>query len=249
MKIYKCKDYDEVSKKAANIVIQNMIQKPNIILGLATGSSPIGIYNYLIKAYQDGLISFKEVKTYNLDEYVGIDKLHPQSYSSFMNRVLFDHVDINKNNIHIPNSNSIDINDLANEYNKLLFGNQRDLQILGIGENAHIGFNEPGSSVSNQSFVTKLSEETRKANARFFSSLEEVPKYAVTMGIKNIMFSKKIILVATGNNKAKAVYNMVYGKITEEVPASFLQLHPDVVVIIDEEAALELHMETECLEF
>jgi len=249
MKIYKYKNYDKVSKAAATIVIREIIRNPSIILGLATGSSPIGIYKNLIKAYNNQLITFKDVKTFNLDEYIGIDKKHPQSYNSFMYQYLFKYIDINVDNINMPSNELKDINVLADEYNKKMFGNQRDLQILGIGENAHIGFNEPGSKLDNQAFVIRLNEETRIANSRFFDTIEEVPTYAVTMGIKNIMFSKQILLVASGKEKADAVYKMVYGKITEDTPASILQLHPNVTIIIDEAAASKLNMKRDFLEF
>jgi len=249
MKIYKYKNYDEVSKAAAGFVTREIIRKPTIILGLATGTSPIGLYEYLIKANQNHIISFKDVKTFNLDEYVGIDKNHPQSYNTFMHDYFFNHVDINLNNINMPSNDLSNMEKLAEEYNKKLFGNQRDLQLLGIGKNGHIGFNEPGSQLSNQTFIVKLDEQTRKDNSRFFSSLDEVPRYAITMGIKNIMFSKKILLIASGSTKAEAIYKTVYGKITEDVPASILQLHPDVTIIVDEEASKLLNMESNYLEF
>jgi glucosamine-6-phosphate deaminase len=188
MRIYKYKDYEEVSKAAANFVIREIIKKPNMILGLATGTSPIGLYQNLIKAYENDIISFKEVKTFNLDEYVGIDKFHPQSYYSFMHHYLFEHIDILPENINIPANDESNVEELAEEYNKKLFGNQRDLQILGIGKNGHIGFNEPGSQLGGQTFIVKLDEQTRVDNSRFFDSLEEVPKLAITMGIRNIMY-------------------------------------------------------------
>lgn len=249
MKVYKYETYEQVSEKAAAIVIRELIKKPNLILGLATGTSPIGIYENLINAYQKGIVSFKEVKTFNLDEYIGIDKNHPESYHSFMYKHLFNHIDINEEHINMPSNNVNDIHTLAEEYNKKMFGNQRDLQILGIGKNAHIGFNEPGSKLDNQAFIIELDEETRVANSRFFDSIDQVPTHAVTMGIKNIMFSKQIVLVASGLDKADAIYNMIYGKITEDIPASILQLHPDVTVIIDEQAASKLNMKSNYLEF
>lgn len=249
MNIYIVKDYEEVSKKAASLIIKEMIVKPNLILGLATGSSPLGLYQNLIKAYQDELISFEQVKTYNLDEYIGIDRNHPQSYFSFMNEHLFKHVDIKPENINIPDNDPSRIDDLAKEYNDRLFGNQRDIQIMGIGVNGHIGFNEPGSSLSNQTFIVELDEQTRKDNSRFFDSIDDVPKFAITMGIKNIMYSKKIILIASGAHKAKAVYEMAYSDIDTKVPASILQLHPDCVVILDEDAASLLPTTENHIEF
>ncbi|MBU1020965.1 MAG: glucosamine-6-phosphate deaminase [Firmicutes bacterium] len=249
MEIFKYKNYEEVSKASAAIVIREMMMNPELILGLATGTSPIGLYKNLIEAYNNHLISFKNVKTFNLDEYVGIDKFHPQSYYSFMYENLFKHVDINEKNINIPSNDMNNIEQLAAEYNTKMFGNQRDLQILGIGQNGHIGFNEPGSQLSNQTFVVKLDEQTRIDNSRFFSSLEEVPTHAITMGIRNIMYSKKILLIASGKSKADAVYKMVYGPITETLPASILQLHPNITIIIDEDAASMLHMESNHLKF
>jgi glucosamine-6-phosphate deaminase len=249
MKIYKYKDYNEVSKAAAGMVIREMILKPDLILGLATGTTPIGLYENLINAYQNYIISFKDVKTFNLDEYVGISKDHPQSYYSFMYEHLFKHVDVNMDNVNIPSTDGENMEQLADEYNQKMFGNQRDLQLLGIGKNGHIGFNEPGSKVSNQTFIVKLSEQTRLDNSRFFDSLDEVPHYAITMGIKNIMFSKKILLVASGENKADAVYQMVYGDVTDTLPASILQLHPDVTIMVDEAAASKLNMTEDYLKF
>ncbi len=249
MEIFKYKDYEAISKAAAAFVIREIVKKPNLILGLATGDSPIGLYKHLVKAYEVGIISFKNIKTFNLDEYVGIDKNHTQSYHSFMHKYLFDHIDILPENINIPSNDLENMEKLAEEYNKKMFGNQRDLQILGIGKNGHIGFNEPGSMLGNQTFIVKLDEDTRKANSRFFNSLDEVPKYAITMGIKNIMYSKKILLIASGKSKAEAIYKMVYGPVTDDVPASILQLHPDVTLMIDTEAASLLNMESDYLTF
>jgi len=249
MQIYKYKDYEAISKAAAAFVIKEIAKKPDLILGLATGTSPIGLYKNLIKAYEDGFISFKDVKTFNLDEYVGIDKDHPQSYYSFMHNYLFDHVDINPKNINIPSNDLKNMEKLAKEYNDKMFGNQRDLQILGIGQNGHIGFNEPGSFLGNQTFIVKLDEQTRIDNARFFHSLDEVPQYAITMGIKNIMYSKKILMIASGPSKADAVYQMAYGEVGGRVPAAILQLHPDITVMVDEAAASKLEMEGNYLTF
>lgn len=249
MQIYIVKDYEEVSKKAASFIIKEMIVKPDLILGLATGSSPLGLYQNLIEAYQKDLITFDQVKTFNLDEYIGIDRNHPQSYYSFMNEHLFKHVNIKPQNINIPDNDSSRIDELAKEYNDRLFGNQRDIQIMGIGVNGHIGFNEPGSSLSNMTFIVELDEQTRKDNSRFFDCLDDVPKYAITMGIKNIMYSKKIILIASGKHKAEAVYQMAYSDIDTKVPASILQLHPDCKVILDEDAASLLPTTEKFIEF
>jgi glucosamine-6-phosphate deaminase len=249
MQIFKYKDYEEMSKAAAAFVIREMIKKPDLILGLATGDTPIRLYQNLIKAYQDYIISFKEVKTFNLDEYVGIDANNPQSYHYFMDNHLFKHIDILPENINIPANDPDDMEKSAEEYNKKMFGNQRDLQILGIGKNGHIGFNEPGTQLGNMTFIVKLDEETRIDNSRFFGSLEEVPTHAITMGIKNIMYSKKILLLASGKSKAKAIYKTAYGPVNDITPSSILQLHPDVTIIVDEDAASLLNMEGNFLEF
>lgn len=240
MKIIVCKDYDEVSQKSADLVIRAIVINPKLNLGLATGYSPIGLYKNLIDAFNRKIISFKEVSTFNLDEYVGIDRLHPQSYFSFMFKNLFKYIDIKKENIHLPNSDISRINELADDYDEKLLGNQRDIQILGIGKNGHIGFNEPGSPLDNETFIVKLDQQTRIDNSRFFESLEEVPKYAITMGIKNIMYAKQIILIASGKEKAKVINQAINGEITETIPASILQLHPNLVIVVDEDAANEI---------
>ena len=241
MEIIIKKNYEEVSQVAANMVIKGILINNRLILGLATGSSPIGLYNNLIDAFESNIISFKNVKTYNLDEYVGIARTHPQSYYSFMHENLFKHIDIKKENINIPNNDVTRMDELAAEYDDRLLGKQRDIQILGIGNNGHIGFNEPGTSLSNETFIIELDRQTRMDNSRFFNSLEEVPEFAITMGIKNIMYAKKIILIATGKNKAKIINEAINGEIREEVPASILQLHPDLTIILDEEAASEIN--------
>lgn len=237
MKIIICKDYDEVSKKAASIVIKEINKNPELKIGLATGSSPIGLYKNLIEAYQSNKISFKNVVSYNLDEYIGIDRSHPQSYYAFMYENLFKHIDIQDENVHIPDNDINRIDHLAEDYNKVLHDNQLDVQILGIGTNGHIGFNEPGTPLGNETFIVTLDEQTRLDNSRFFDSIDEVPKYAITMGIKNIMYSKKIVLIASGKEKASVIQKMIKGKVTKNLPASILQLHPDCTVIIDENAA------------
>lgn len=249
MEIFKYRDYDQVSKAAAALVIHEIRRNPKCILGLATGSSPVGLYRNLIDAYNHDVISFKHVKTFNLDEYVGIDKHHPQSYYAFMDENLFKHVDININNVNIPSNDDSELEKLAEDYNKKLFGNQRDIQILGIGKNGHIGFNEPGTKPGNQTFIVKLDEQTRIDNSRFFESIDEVPTHAITMGIKNIMYSKKIILIASGESKADAIYKMAYGDITDDVPASILQLHPNCIVLVDEAAGNKLDMTNNYLSF
>ena len=231
------KDYEEMSQMASDIIKKLLIEKPDATLGLATGSSPIGIYKNLIKACKTKEISFKDVKTYNLDEYCNLPKSHPESYFSFMHRNLFSQVDIKEENVHIPNSEGDDLNALCDEYNALLHKASIDLQLLGIGANGHIGFNEPHTSFDQETWIVKLTEKTRKDNQRFFNSLDEVPTHAITMGIKNIMQAKKLLLVASGKNKAEAMKKLYDGEVTEDFPASVLHNHPDAIVICDSEAA------------
>ena len=240
MKIIKCKDYNEVSQRASEILVEQLKQKSNSVLGLATGSTPIGLYQKLIEAYEQNQISFKNVISYNLDEYIGIDRNHPQSYYQYMYKNLFSKVDMKDEHIHIPNNGISRIDEQAEEYNKDLRKHAIDIQILGIGSNGHIGFNEPGTPFGNETFIVELDEQTRKDNMRFFNSIDEVPKYAITMGIKNIMRSKQIVLMASGKEKAEAIYKMMYGEVTEELPASILQLHPNVVVIVDQQAGSKI---------
>ncbi|MDF2890572.1 MAG: nagB [Clostridia bacterium] len=233
MRIIIAKDYDELSKKTANLLASQITLKPNSVLGLATGSTPVGAYNDLVRIYKEGDINFTEVVTFNLDEYYGLDKENPQSYYYFMMENLFKHVNINKHNIHIPNGRAKDIELECIEYeNKIKQAGGIDLQLLGIGRNGHIGFNEPD--------VKFLDEDTIEANSRFFTALDEVPRKAISMGIKTIMHSRKIILLASGEEKAETINSMINGKITPELPASVLQLHPDVVVLLDEKAACKL---------
>lgn len=240
MKVIVCKNYEEIAKKATSIVIQEILKNPKLNIGLATGSSPLGLYKNLIEAYQKNEVSFSEITSYNLDEYIGIARSHPQSYYSFMFENLFKHIDIKPENIHLPNNDLSQIDYIANDYNKILHANLLDLQILGIGSNGHIGFNEPGTPLESETFIVTLDEQTRKDNSRFFKNLDEVPKYAITMGIKNIMYSKKIILIASGKEKAQAIHQMIKGKITKRFPASILQLHPDCTIILDTESASQL---------
>lgn len=236
MELIVCKNYDECSKVAAGIFSEAISKNPNIILGLATGSSPIGTYKNLIKDYEDGKISFKNVKTYNLDEYVGISRDNEQSYYYFMNDNLFNHVDINKENVHVPYAKEGAYNESAKAYTEELKKVSVDIQLLGIGANGHIGFNEPGTSFDQETFIVTLTEKTREDNKRFFNSIDEVPTHAITMGIADIMRAKKIVLIACGANKKEAVKKLLSKEITTDFPASALHNHNDVVVIVDEEA-------------
>ena len=237
MNVIKCKDYVEASKVAADIFIEAIKANPNITLGLATGSSPIGIYKNLIGAYEAKEISFENIKSYNLDEYVGISRENNQSYYYFMNDNLFNHVDINKDNIHVPYAYQGKEEESAKAYTEELKKVSVDIQLLGIGANGHIGFNEPGTSFAQETFIVELTQKTREDNKRFFNSIDEVPTHAITMGIADILRAKKIVLIATGSNKAEAVKKLLSKEITTDFPASSLHNHNDVVVVIDEAAA------------
>jgi len=230
-------DYNDMSRKAANIISAQIIMKPNAVLGLATGSTPVGIYLQLIDWYEKGDLDFSGVRTVNLDEYKGLAPDNLQSYAHFMKATLFDKVNIRPENTNIPNGLETDIDFECNRYNAVIksFG-AIDLQLLGIGTNAHIGFNEPGADFEKETHCVKLSETTIASNARFFQSEEDVPRFAYSTGIKNIMQSKKILLIATGKSKADALYNSIYGPITPSVPASILQLHNNVTIVADIDA-------------
>lgn len=233
-KVFVYDDYEGLSQKAFE-VMEEVVKQGKVTLGLATGSSPVGLYKRLVEAHKDGL-SFKDVQSFNLDEYVGLSKDHDQSYYHFMFEHLFKHVDFNLDNVHLPKGEG-SLEEVAAEYEAMLSQNPQDLQLLGIGSNGHIGFNEPGTSFDSTVHVIRLKEETRQDNARFFSTIDEVPHFAITMGIKDILRAKKILLVASGKNKAMAIKEMLEGKIREDVPCTILQNHPDVVVVLDKEAA------------
>ena len=238
MRIIVCKNYEEVSKKAAQIILSQVTLKPNSVLGLATGSTPIGMYENLVKLNKNGDIDFSEVRTFNLDEYYNLPKESDQSYHYFMYQNLFNHININPENIHIPNGMTNDVDAECDRYDSLIKeAGGVDIQVLGIGNNAHIGFNEPTVNFEKGTHLVELEESTIEANSRFFDNIEDVPKKAITMGVGSIFKSKKILLIATGENKAEAIYNTVYGKVVPEVPASILQFHSDIVLILDKEAA------------
>lgn len=241
VKVLVCKDYDILSRRAASLVASVVAGDPKATLGLATGSSPVGMYQNLIKLYEDGILDFSKIKTINLDEYYPLDPSNDQSYHYFMNDNLFDHINIDKNNVHVPDGNAADIDKAAEEYEKLINDNNgTDIQVLGIGQNGHIGFNEPSDTFVGPTHVVTLTESTIKANSRFFEKIEDVPTKAISMGIAGIMKAKKVLLVANGENKADAIMKTLEGPITPHVPASILQLHPDVTFIIDEAAASKL---------
>ena len=234
MKFIVCENYEEMSKAGADIVISQLKEKKNSILGLATGSTPIGLYKELIKAYENGEISFKDVKTFNLDEYYPIYKSNDQSYDYFMNDNLFSHIDIDKANTDIPNGEAVDAVKECADYEKRIAASEGvDIQILGIGQNGHIGFNEPDSFLYSDTHVTGLTDSTMQANARFFSEDEVMPTKALTMGMGSIFKARKIIVMANGKAKRDAVRKLISGKITTECPVTFLNLHSDVTLICD----------------
>lgn len=241
MKLIKTKDYAELSRKAANIIAAQITLKPDCLLGLATGSSPVGTYENLVSMYEKGDLDFSQVKSVNLDEYVGLDGSNDQSYRYFMNHHLFEKVNIDIANTHVPDGTNLDNAKCCDAYNALLkeMGTV-DLQLLGIGPNGHIGFNEPDDHFEQLTHCVDLTNETIQANKRFFASEADVPRQAYSMGIGNIMSAKMILLVANGKNKAKALAAAINGPVTPQCPASILQFHPNVVIIADEEALSEL---------
>ncbi len=241
MKIIKTADYNEMSRKAANIIAAQMIMKPNSVLGLATGSTPIGTYKELIKKYEDGDIDFSDITTVNLDEYRGLPRTNDQSYYYFMNDNLFNHVNIDKARTHVPNGEVEDAEAECSNYEALIkeLGGV-DLQLLGLGHNGHIGFNEPADEFDKVTHCVDLQESTIEANKRFFASIDDVPRQAYTMGIGTIMNAKKILVVVNGAGKAAIVKKAFTGPVMPGVPASILQMHPDVTVICDAEAYAEL---------
>lgn len=232
MKLIVCKDYDDMSKKASELVINYMREKPQIKFGLATGSTPLGLYKNLIEAQKDGEISFKYAKSVNLDEYVGLSPQDDQSYSYFMHKNLFDQVNIKEENIHLPSAPEAD-DKYAEDYIILLedFG-QRDIQILGVGTNGHIAFNEPADKLSKKTSIVKLSQSTIDSNARFFENAEDVPKYAISMGMEEIFNAKTLIVLANGKGKHEAVSRMLNeDMIDPNFPVSFINLHPNAIFL------------------
>ncbi len=237
MKIIQTENYQLMSKLASQHVINTIKQINKPVIGLATGSTPEGLYQHLIKAYHNHEISFTNVSTFNLDEYVGLHKENTNSYHYYMQKFLFNHVDIPSKNIHLPNGMANDLTNECTSYeNQIQQAGGIHIQILGIGRNGHIGFNEPGTSFESQTHVIDLDESTRKANARFFDSFDNVPKQAITMGIKSIMRSKEILLLVSGSEKADALEKLVNGEVNEDFPASILQTHQNVKIIADKAA-------------
>lgn len=237
MNILKFNSEEDFVQTGANLIATLLQSKPKAVLGLATGSSPVGVYAKLVEMHRKGLVSFAKATTFNLDEYVGLPVDHPQSYRSFMNEHLFRHVDIDLARTYVPDGNAPDLEAECRRYDRLLEEEGPvDLQLLGIGHNGHIGFNEPDASLSSGTHVMDLFETTRKANARFFDSIDQVPRQAVTMGVASILKARQIVLVVRGEDKAEAVKCALKGPITTQCPASLLQSHPNVVVLLDEGA-------------
>ena len=236
MKIIVTKNPEVLAQKAYEVYVELLTNKPDAVLGLATGSTPIGLYELLIEGNKNSEISFKEVRTFNLDEYLDLDISHPQSYHSFMDRILFNHIDIDKKNTHIPHIIGEAVFNSCLMYEDLLEAHPIDLQLLGLGSNGHIGFNEPGTDFRTKTHIVELTDTTREDNARLFDSIDEVPTDAITMGIDSIMSADSILVLAYGESKADAVYEMIKGEINEQWPCTILQKHRDVTLIVDEAA-------------
>ncbi len=244
MKIIKAKDYKDMSRKAANIISAQVIMKPHAVLGLATGSTPVGIYKQLIDWYNKGDIDFSEVTSINLDEYRGLDHNHNQSYWYFMQENFFKYINIREDSINVPDGSNPDAKQACEEYENIIHAaGGIDLQLLGIGNDGHIGFNEPGAAFELATHCVDLTESTIEANKRFFSSKDEVPRQAYTMGIKSIMQARKVLMVANGKGKADIIKKAFFGPVTPEVPASILQMHPDFTLVGDEEALSKIELD------
>lgn len=240
MRIVRAKDYNDMSRKAANILSAQVIMKPNCVLGLATGSTPVGTYAQLVEWYNKGDLDFSNVTTVNLDEYRGLNRENDQSYYYFMNEHLFSKVNVNHERTFLPDGTEKDSEKACADYNQIIEDvGGVDLQLLGLGHNGHIGFNEPGDVFKAKTHCVDLTETTIKANQRFFASIDDVPRQAYTMGIQTIMQARKILVVVSGEDKAGIVKEAFFGPITPRVQASVLQLHPDITVVADE-AALSL---------
>ena len=240
MNIIEVKNYEEMSVKAAEIISGQIKEKPDSILGLATGSTPVGTYKKLVEMYQTGNLDFSKVRTVNLDEYRGLPRDNDQSYYYFMQKILFEHVNLPKDASFLPDGTNPDAAEECKRYEHLVADmGYADLQLLGIGRNGHIGFNEPADVFKAETHCVRLTQSTIEANKRFFASEEDVPREAYTMGVGTIMKAKKILIIASGGDKAWAVKNSFYGPITPRVPASILQLHPNVTVIADKDAMSE----------
>jgi glucosamine-6-phosphate deaminase len=244
MKIIEVKDYQEMSTRAAEFIIKKVIQNPCIKLGLATGGTPIGTYKCLIEDHKKNGTSYQQVTTFNLDEYIGLSGANKNSYQYFMNDQLFNYIDVNKAKTNIPSGIADNFQEECNRFEDLIENHGGvDLQILGIGSNGHIGFNEPGTSFNSKTHIVKLADSTIQANARFFHRIEEVPTKAITMGISTIMKSKEILLLVSGDKKKEALFRLLNGEINEGFPASVLKNHPCVTIIADKVAIADLKVQ------
>ena len=241
MRIYECADYRAMSRRAASLIAAQVVLKPEGVLGLATGSTPIGLYSQLVEWYKQGDLSFAGIRSVNLDEYLGLSPHHEQSYRYFMQVNLFDHIDIKPENTHVLDGLAKNPQAECTAYNRLIRDlGGIDLQLLGMGHNGHIAFNEPGDDFGLETHVVDLTDSTIDANQRFFESRDEVPRHALSMGIKNIMNARRILMVVSGEEKADIVCKAFMGPVTKEVPASVLQLHPDVTLVGDKAALHKL---------
>ncbi len=236
MKVIQVKDYQEMSQEAAKRIIHMVKETPNAVLGLATGGTPTGTYQEMVQEHVQNGTSYADIKTINLDEYVGMPPENPNSYYFFMKKNLFEHLDVQHTNTHIPDGTVQDLSEFCTTYDQLISANPIDLQLLGIGQNGHIGFNEPGTSFATNTHIVTLTHSTRKANARYFDSINEVPTHAITMGIASILQSKSILLLASGIKKAEAIRRLLNEPEHPDFPASALKSHPNVTLIADEEA-------------
>ena len=244
MRLIKAKDYQEASRQVANIISAQVILRPDSVLGLATGSSPIGAYRQLIEWYNKGDVDFSRVRSVNLDEYVGLAPSHEQSYAYFMHHNFFNFINIKPENVHLPDGLDPDAEGQGKKYDALIRSlGGVDLQLLGIGRDGHIGFNEPCSEFVKGTHCVELTQDTREANARFFGSIDLVPKTAYTMGILDIMQARRVVMIATGSSKAAIVRDAFWGPVTPQIPASILQLHPDFTLVADEEALAMVNQE------
>ena len=241
MRIYVTEDYNAMSRRVASILAAQVILKPDCVLGLATGSTPVGAYKLLAEGYKKGDLDFSQVRSINLDEYVGLAPTHDQSYRYFMQSNLFDHVNINPDNTNVPNGLAADPAEECRRYNQVILTlGPIDIQLLGMGHNGHIGFNEPADAFALETNLVNLAESTIQANARFFASADEVPRQAMTMGIQTIMQARKVLVAVSGKDKAAIVKKAFTGPVTPQVPASILQMHPDVILVGDKAALSEL---------
>ena len=229
---------EEIAREIANVFIEKVKENPSCVLGLATGSSPLGIYRNMIEAYKNGEVSFKDVTTFNLDEYLGLEGTHDQSYRYYMNVNLFDHIDVNKANTNVPNGFVKDDKEAALYDEKIASKGGIDIQLLGLGSDGHIAFNEPGTPFNTLTHIADLTEQTISDNARFFASIDEVPTKACTMGLQSILNAKKVVLIATGKNKVEAVRKLIHGEIDINWPCTILKNHPDVTIYVDSDLVI-----------